>query len=103
MLFRSFAHEKLSPVLAMYRAKNFDDAVSKAAKLIDDGGLGHTSSLYVNTITENDKIEKFYSSMKTCRVLINTPSSQGGIGDLYNFKLTPKRWNKTFNKYKNSC
>ncbi len=84
-----FAHEKLSPVLAMYRAKNFDDAVSKAAKLIDDGGLGHTSSLYVNTITENDKIEKFYSSMKTCRVLINTPSSQGGIGDLYNFKLTP--------------
>ncbi len=84
-----FAHEKLSPVLAMYRAKNFDDAVSKAAKLIDDGGLGHTSSLYVNTITENDKIEKFYSSMETCRVLINTPSSQGGIGDLYNFKLTP--------------
>ncbi len=84
-----FAHEKLSPVLAMYRAKNFDDAVSKAAQLIDDGGLGHTSSLYVNTITENDKIEKFYSSMKTCRVLINTPSSQGGIGDLYNFKLTP--------------
>ena len=84
-----FAHEKLSPVLAMYRAKNFDDAVAKAAQLIDDGGLGHTSSLYVNTITENDKIEKFYSSMKTCRVLINTPSSQGGIGDLYNFKLTP--------------
>ncbi|MGN1330079.1 MAG: aldehyde dehydrogenase family protein, partial [Clostridia bacterium] len=84
-----FAHEKLSPVLAMYKAKNFDEAIEKATKLIDDGGLGHTSSLYINTITENEKIEKFYSSMKTCRVLINTPSSQGGIGDLYNFKLTP--------------
>ena len=84
-----FAHEKLSPVLAMYRAKDFEDAIKKASKLIDDGGLGHTSSLYVNTITENEKIEKFYSTMRTCRVLINTPSSQGGIGDLYNFKLTP--------------
>lgn len=84
-----FAHEKLSPVLAMYKAKNFDEAIEKATKLIDDGGLGHTSSLYINTITEKEKIEKFYSSMKTCRVLINTPSSQGGIGDLYNFKLTP--------------
>ena len=61
----------------------------KAAKLIDDGGLGHTSSLYINTITEKEKQEKFYNSMKTCRVLINTPSSQGGIGDLYNFKLEP--------------
>ena len=84
-----FAHEKLSPVLAMYKAKDFDDAVKKACRLIDDGGLGHTSSLYVNTITENEKIEKFYNTMRTCRVLINTPSSQGGIGDLYNFKLTP--------------
>ena len=84
-----FAHEKLSPVLAMYKAKNFDEAIAKAAQLIEDGGLGHTSSLYINTITENEKIEKFYSSMKTCRVLINTPSSQGGIGDLYNFKLAP--------------
>lgn len=84
-----FAHEKLSPVLAMYKAKNFEDAIKKASKLIDDGGLGHTSSLYINTITENEKIEKFYSTMRTCRVLINTPSSQGGIGDLYNFKLTP--------------
>jgi acetaldehyde dehydrogenase/alcohol dehydrogenase len=84
-----FAHEKLSPVLAMYKAKNFDDAIEKAKHLIEDGGLGHTSSLYVNTITEQAKIEKFYSNMRTCRVLINTPSSQGGIGDLYNFKLTP--------------
>jgi acetaldehyde dehydrogenase/alcohol dehydrogenase len=88
-LSEEFAHEKLSPVLAMYKAKNFEDAIQKARKLIDDGGLGHTSSLYINTITENDKIEEFYSNMKTCRVLINTPSSQGGIGDLYNFKLTP--------------
>ena len=88
-LSEEFAHEKLSPVLAMYRAKDFEDAISKASKLIDDGGLGHTSSLYVNAEKETEKIEKFYSNMKTCRVLINTPSSQGGIGDLYNFKLTP--------------
>ncbi len=84
-----FAHEKLSPVLAMYKANDFEDAISKARKLIEDGGLGHTSSLYINTITEKEKIEEFYNNMKTCRVLINTPSSQGGIGDLYNFKLTP--------------
>ena len=84
-----FAHEKLSPVLAMYKSKNFDDAVNKACKLIADGGYGHTSSLYVNVGTQQSKIEKFYSTMKTCRVLINTPSSQGGIGDLYNFKLAP--------------
>ena len=88
-LSEEFAHEKLSPVLGMYRASDFDDALAKAGQLINDGGLGHTSSLYVNTITEQEKIEKFYSSMKTCRVLINTPSSQGGIGDLYNFKLNP--------------
>ena len=84
-----FAHEKLSPVLAMYRAQDFDEAIKKARKLIEDGGLGHTSSLYIDTINEKEKIAKFYSQMKTCRVLINTPSSQGGIGDLYNFKLTP--------------
>ena len=84
-----FAHEKLSPVLAMYKAKDFNDALEKANQLILDGGLGHTSSLYINTITEKEKIEQFYSKMKTCRVLINTPSSQGGIGDLYNFKLAP--------------
>lgn len=88
-LSEEFAHEKLSPVLAMYKAKNFDDAITKAKQLIDDGGLGHTSSLYVNTMTEKEKIEKLYSNMKTCRVLINTPSSQGGIGDIYNFKLAP--------------
>ena len=84
-----FAHEKLSPVLAMYKATSFDDAIIKAKKLIEDGGLGHTSSIYLNQVTEKDKIEKFYTNMKTCRVLINTPAAQGGIGDLYNFKLTP--------------
>ncbi len=84
-----FAHEKLSPVLAMYRAKDFDDAISKAYQLVYDGGLGHTSSLFINTITEQKKIQKYYSSMPTCRVVINMPSSQGGIGDIYNFKLTP--------------
>ena len=88
-LSEEFAHEKLSPVLAMYWAKDFDDAVSKAARLVEDGGIGHTSSLYINTGTEKEKMEKFYNSMRTCRVLINTPSSQGGIGDIYNFKLAP--------------
>ena len=88
-LSEEFAHEKLSPVLAMYRANDFEDAISKARRLIEYGGLGHTSSIYINTITEKEKIEEFYNNMKTCRVLINTPSSQGGIGDLYNFKLTP--------------
>ena len=82
------AHEKLSPVLGMYRAKNFDDALAKAERLVADGGYGHTSSLYVN-VNETEKIEKHYEAMKTCRILINTPSSQGGIGDLYNFKMTP--------------
>ena len=84
-----FAHEKLSPVLAMYKSKNFDDAVAKAEKLIADGGYGHTSSLYIDVVNEQEKMEKFTKAMKTCRVLINTPSSQGGIGDLYNFKLAP--------------
>lgn len=84
-----FAHEKLSPVLAMYKAEDFDDAISKADQLIYDGGLGHTSSIYINTITQADKLENFRNTMKTCRVLVNTPSSQGGIGDLYNFKLAP--------------
>ena len=88
-LSEEFAHEKLSPVLAMYKANSFDEAIDKACSLIDDGGLGHTSSLYINTMNNDDKISKFYSSMKTCRILINTPSSQGGIGDLYNFKLAP--------------
>ena len=88
-LSEEFAHEKLSPVLAMYRANSFDEAVEKAEQLIEDGGLGHTASLYVNTHTGTEKIEKFSHKMKTARILINTPSSQGGIGDLYNFKLTP--------------
>ena len=84
-----FAREKLSPVLAMYRAKNFAEAVDKAYRLIEDGGLGHTSSIYINTLTEPEKLQTFYSTMKTYRVLVNTPASQGGIGDIYNFKLTP--------------
>ena len=88
-LSEEFAHEKLSPVLAMYKAKTFDEAVSKADTLVKDGGYGHTSSLYINTITGAEKMQKFFDAMKTCRVLVNTPSSQGGIGDLYNFKLAP--------------
>jgi len=88
-LSEEFAHEKLSPVLAMYRAKDIDDAFDKAEKLIADGGFGHTSSIYLDTMTEQAKLEKFYNRMKTCRVLVNTPSSHGGIGDLYNFKLAP--------------
>ncbi len=85
----AFAHEKLSPILAMYKAEDFDDAISKAEALVEDGGLGHTSSIYINSLTEKDKISKFESAMKTCRVLLNMPSSQGGIGDIYNFALTP--------------
>ena len=83
-----FAHEKLSPVLAMYKAETFDEAIAKAEQLVADGGYGHTSSLYVN-VNEHEKIAKHAEAMKTCRILINTPSSQGGIGDLYNFKLAP--------------
>ncbi|MBQ3887837.1 MAG: bifunctional acetaldehyde-CoA/alcohol dehydrogenase [Clostridia bacterium] len=83
-----FAHEKLSPVLAMYKAETFDEALQKAAQLVADGGYGHTSSLFIHP-AQQEKIEKHYHAMKTCRVLINTPSSQGGIGDLYNFRLTP--------------
>ena len=88
-LAEAFAHEKLSPVLAMYRAKSFEDAVQKAERLIADGGFGHTSSIYINELAEPENLKEFYSRMKTCRVLVNTPASQGGIGDLYNFKLTP--------------
>lgn len=84
-----FAHEKLSPVLAFYKAKTFADALNKAEQLIADGGYGHTSSLYINAVTEREKIAEFSERMKTCRMLINTPSSHGGIGDLYNFKLAP--------------
>ncbi len=83
-----FAHEKLSPVLALYKAKTFDEALEKAAKLVADGGYGHTSSLYIHP-SESEKIAKHAQAMKTCRILINIPSSHGGIGDLYNFKLAP--------------
>ena len=88
-LSEEFAHEKLSPVLAMYRAADIQDAFAKAEKLIDDGGLGHTSSIYLNVATEQDKLAEFQARMKTCRIVVNTPSSHGGIGDLYNFALAP--------------
>ena len=88
-LSEEFAHEKLSPVLAMYKAEDIDDAFNKAERLVADGGFGHTSSIYLNAVTEQAKLDAFASRMKTCRILVNTPSSHGGIGDLYNFKLTP--------------
>ncbi|MCQ2506176.1 MAG: bifunctional acetaldehyde-CoA/alcohol dehydrogenase [Lachnospiraceae bacterium] len=88
-LAEEFAHEKLSPVLAMYRATDIQDAFSKAEHLIADGGYGHTSSIYLNVRTEQAKLDEFAARMKTCRILVNTPSSHGGIGDLYNFKLAP--------------
>ena len=84
-----FAHEKLSPVLAMYKAKDFTEALDKAERLVEDGGFGHTSSVYLNEVTETEKLNAFAARMKTCRILVNTPSSHGGIGDLYNFKLAP--------------
>ena len=84
-----FAREKLSPVLAMYKAKDTEDAFSKAERLIADGGYGHTSSIYLNPITEKEKLTEFARCMKTCRILVNTPASLGGIGDIYNFKLSP--------------
>ena len=83
-----FAHEKLSPVLAMYKAKDFDEAIAKAERLVADGGYGHTSSLYIHP-AQKEKIMKHAEAMKTCRIVINTPSSHGGIGDLYNFKMAP--------------
>ena len=85
----AFAHEKLSPILAMYKAKDFDDAVKKAKALVECGGIGHTCSIYVDNVCEREKLNKFQSVMKTCRVMVNTPSAQGGIGDIYNFALTP--------------
>ena len=88
-LSEEFAHEKLSPVLAMYRARDIGDAFTKAERLVADGGYGHTSSIYLNTATEGEKLREFSERMKTCRILVNTPSSHGGIGDLYNFKLAP--------------
>ena len=88
-LSEEFAHEKLSPVLAMYKAKDFSDALDKAEQLVADGGYGHTASIYLNTATAQDKQAEFSARMKACRILVNTPSSHGGIGDLYNFKLAP--------------
>ena len=88
-LSEEFAHEKLSPALAMYRAKDLEDAFSKAERLIADGGFGHTSSIYLDVQTGGEKLAEFSERMKTCRILVNTPSSQGGIGDLYNFRLAP--------------
>ncbi|MDD7267163.1 MAG: bifunctional acetaldehyde-CoA/alcohol dehydrogenase [Lachnospiraceae bacterium] len=87
-LSEEFAHEKLSPVLAMYKAKTFDEAIAKAEQLVADGGYGHTASIYCAT-TETEKLDIFAAAMKTCRILVNTPAAQGGIGDLYNFKLAP--------------
>ncbi len=88
-LSEEFAHEKLSPVLAMYRAADFEDALKKADRLIRDGGLGHTSAIYLDTVHAAEKLTRFREVMKTCRIVVNTPSSQGGIGDLYNFKFPP--------------
>ncbi len=84
-----FAHEKLSPVLAMYKSKDFTDAVAKAERLVADGGYGHTSSIYLDVVNEQEKLNTFEKAMKTCRILVNTPSSQGGIGDIYNFDMNP--------------
>ena len=88
-LSEEFAHEKLSPVLAMYRASDIQDAFRKAETLIADGGRGHTSAIYLNTATEQAKLAEFQARMKTCRIVVNSPSSHGGLGDLYNFAMTP--------------
>ncbi|MEK9499067.1 bifunctional acetaldehyde-CoA/alcohol dehydrogenase [Photorhabdus sp. P32] len=84
-----FAHEKLSPLLAMYRSNSFEDAVEKAEKLVEMGGIGHTACLYTDQDNQAARIKYFGDKMKTARILVNTPASQGGIGDLYNFKLAP--------------
>ncbi len=88
-LSEEFAHEKLSPVLAMYHAASFDEALDKAERLVMDGGYGHTASIYLNPITAREKLDMFSARMKACRIVVNTPSSHGGIGDLYNFRLAP--------------
>nr|WP_312290412.1 bifunctional acetaldehyde-CoA/alcohol dehydrogenase [Clostridium chromiireducens] len=84
-----FSHEKLSPILGMYKAKTFDDALRLASRMIELGGFGHTSILYTNQVESVERIEKFGVAMKTARTLINMPASQGAIGDIYNFKLAP--------------
>ena len=83
------AHEKLSPVLAMYRAKDFEEALAKAERLVEDGGLGHTASIYLDAEKARDRLDAFAQKMRTCRILVNTPSSHGGIGDLFNFGIPP--------------
>ncbi len=85
----AFAHEKLSPVLAMYKSENFEDALNKAQQLVEDGGIGHTASVYLDDTKEREKLNQFAARMKACRIVVNTPSSHGGIGDLYNFNLAP--------------
>ncbi len=84
-----FAHEKLSPVLAMYRAADFADALAKAERLVEDGGFGHTAAVYLDPVRRQDRLDAFAAAMKACRLLVNTPAAQGGIGDLYNFRLAP--------------
>jgi acetaldehyde dehydrogenase/alcohol dehydrogenase len=84
-----FAHEKLSPVLAMYKYDTIEEAFQNAEQLIADGGYGHTASIYINELTRGDVLDEFMERMKTCRIVVNTPSSQGGIGDIYNFRLAP--------------
>ena len=88
-LSEEFAHEKLSPVLAMYKYDTIEEAFDNAEQLIADGGYGHTSSIYINELTRKDVLDEFMERMKTCRIVVNTPSSHGGIGDIYNFRLTP--------------
>ena len=84
-----FAHEKLSPILAMYRAGSFSEALEKAERLVEDGGFGHTASVYLDPVNAREKLEAFSARMKACRILVNTPAAHGGIGDLYNFRLAP--------------
>ncbi|MBQ3265514.1 MAG: bifunctional acetaldehyde-CoA/alcohol dehydrogenase [Ruminococcus sp.] len=84
-----FAHEKLSPVLAMYKYDTVEEAFNNAEQLIADGGYGHTSSIYINELTRKEVLDEFMERMKTCRIVVNTPSSHGGIGDIYNFRLAP--------------
>ena len=88
-LSEEFAHEKLSPVLAMYKYDTIEEAFDNAEQLIADGGYGHTSSIFINELTRKDVLDEFMERMKTCRIVVNTPSSHGGIGDIYNFRLTP--------------
>ncbi|MBK6088137.1 bifunctional acetaldehyde-CoA/alcohol dehydrogenase [Ruminococcus difficilis] len=88
-LSEEFAHEKLSPVLAMYKFDTIEEAFDNAEQLIADGGYGHTASIYINELTRKDVLDEFMERMKTCRIVVNTPSSQGGIGDIYNFRLAP--------------